>query len=259
MELKEMLEAYAKVPELSSFKNPLFVGPHPDDIEFGCGALISKMKNNGANIHFLIVTDGAAGTDDPNLSPAKLKDIREKEARKAASFLGASSIDFIGLEDGGTYTVQDVTREVCPYILKYMPDIIFTVDPMLKSETHPDHLKVGEGVRRTLQMVGFKETLRRNGVNTDGIKEFPRNIYLAYYFSDDPNTYVEINEKNLNDKFSSLMIHESQLNNDSLKILIEYFKLKAAIDGAKSGYNLAESYLVISPNLNHVYSLGLHN
>ena len=258
MELKEMLKTYASVPELSSFKNPLFVGPHPDDIEFGCGALISKMKNNGSNIHFLIVTDGAAGTFDENMPPKKLKEIRENESRNSAKYLGASTIDFIGLEDGGIYTVEDVTREVCPYILKYKPDIIFTVDPTLKSETHADHLKVGEGVRRTIQIVMFPETLRRHHINTDGIKEFPKEIYLAYYFTEDPNTYVEIDEKNLEAKINSLLKHESQMATGDMMMLVEYFKLKSVLDGQKSGYKLAESFLVVPPLLSHVYSLGLH-
>ncbi|MCR5741911.1 MAG: PIG-L family deacetylase [Gammaproteobacteria bacterium] len=256
MELKDMLGAYASVKELSSFKNPLFVGPHPDDIEFGCGALISRLKNNGASIHFLIVTDGAAGTSDPNMDPTELKRIREEESRSSASFLGAETIDFIGLEDGGIYSTSDVTREVSKYILKYNPDIVFSVDPNLRSETHPDHIKVGDGVRHSLQIVGYPIALKRHGVNIDNVKVFPKEIVLAYYFTDEPNTYAEVSLSDLEKKIASLTMHKSQFLSPESMLLLEYFKLKAQLDGAVIGKPFAESYLVLHPLLQHVYSLG---
>ena len=257
MNIQDALERYASIPELSSFKNPLFVGPHPDDIEFGCGALISKMKEMGATIHFIIVTDGSAGTIDPLTPPEKLKEIRYEESRKAANYLGVSTLDFINFDDGGLYEVEDVTREVSKYILKYLPDIIFTVDPNLRTECHLDHLRVGEGVRRSTQVVGYPEILKRHGVDISESTQYPRNIYLAYYFSDEPNTYTEISPKNLNDKITALMCHKSQMQGENA-LLLEYFKYKAMIDGKMANMELAESFMVIPPMLQHVFSQKLN-
>lgn len=257
MNVEEMFKSIVEIKELSSFKRPLFVGPHPDDIEFGCGALISKLKEKGADIHFLIVTDGAAGTDDPALPPYKLKEMRENEAKNAAKFLGASTIDFIALEDGGIYTSEDVTRLASPFILKYQPDIIFTTDPNLRSECHNDHIKTGEGIRGCMQIIGYPEALRRHLVNIDNVKSFPRNITLAYYFSDEPNAFVEISAKNLKDQQQSLMLHESQMKDDSMKMLVGYFGYKAQMDGKKNNVPLAEVFQVIVPVCQHVYSEGL--
>ena len=58
------------------------IGPHADDIEFGAGATVSRLNENGANIHFLIATDGAAGTKNKDDDPSVLK-----ETRKYVKFL----------------------------------------------------------------------------------------------------------------------------------------------------------------------------
>lgn len=253
MSLKEMIEEKTKIKELSDFKNPLFIGPHPDDIELGCGGLVSKLKEKGATIHFLVVTDGAAGTDDPALPPIKLKEIREKEATLSAKFLGAQTIDFIGLEDGGIFEAEDVTRLVSPYVLKYMPDIIFVPSPYLKSECHSDHLKVGFGVRGLMQIIGYPEALRRHHINVDGITKFPREITLAYYFTDTPNTYTELSNKNIDDQLKALDYHESQMIYEEMKMLVEYFVDKAKNDGKVINKEFAEAFDVLVPLCQHVF------
>ena len=112
MDFKDMINAYSGIKELSEFKNPLFIGPHPDDIEFGCGGLISKMRDKGAHISFLIVTDGAAGSKDPNANPKEIMETREKEARLSAKFLGVSEIEFLRYEDGGEYTREELINSL---------------------------------------------------------------------------------------------------------------------------------------------------
>ena len=253
--LKMVLGKFIKIPKLESFKNVLFVGPHPDDIEFGCGATVSKLKNNGAHIHFVVVTDGAAGTKDKNEDPMKLKEIRENESRLSALALGAETIDFIGLEDGGDYSVNDVVRLLSPYVLKYKPEIIFSTDPSLKTECHPDHIKVGQATKELTQIVGYPESLRRRGVDITEYNEFPRNIYIAQYFTDSPNKRVKISKKNWMDKEASIRMHKSQID-DSIGLLITYFNAKSIESGIKHFKGRAEDFKVYHPMMQHVYSEG---
>lgn len=254
--IMDTLTKLLEVPPLVSYKNVLFVGPHADDIEFGCGALINRLKENGACIHFLIATDGAAGTNDPALSPLKLKEIRKNEAIESAKFLGASTIDFLGLEDGGIYTSEDVTRLAAPYVLKYLPDIIFVTDPLLKTECHNDHLKVGEGIRALTQLIGYPEALRRHKVDLTGITSFKGDITLAYYFSDSPNVFEEIRPIDLEAKVKSISLHKSQMTESGI-LFMEFIKAKAYLDGQKSNKPLAESFRVLVPLVQHVYSEGI--
>mgnify|MGYP003295738826 CR=1 FL=1 len=66
---------HLKNEKIESFENFLFIGPHPDDIEFGCGGLISKLKELNTKVTYVIMTDGGAGTNDPSITPEMMKEI----------------------------------------------------------------------------------------------------------------------------------------------------------------------------------------
>ena len=254
--LDEIIKAYGQIKELTSFSRPLFVGPHPDDIEFGCGGLISKLKELNIPVNYVIVTDGAAGTCDPNITPETMAEIRKQETLAAAKYMNVKNVEFLNLPDGGNYSLEDVIRKLAPVILKYNPDIIFAPDSRLKTECHNDHIMTGEAVRRLTQIVPHPEALRRHNVDIDDINVFPNNITLAFYFTDNPNKLVEINESNLNDKIQSLMLHKSQMQDPSTELMINYFQLKALKLG--DGKGLAEDYQVLVPLTQHVYAEGIN-
>ena len=256
--LEEVLKTYGQIPELTAFKKPMFVGPHPDDIEFGCGALISKLKELNVPVTYVIVTDGAAGSMDPSVTPEMLKETRKKETLNAAKFMNVSNVEFLDLEDGGNFVAEDVIQKLAPVILKYQPDIIFAPDNKLKTECHHDHLVVAEAVRYLMQIVPHPESLRRHNVNIDGITNFPANITLALYFTDMPNKKVEISENNLGEKIQSLLLHTSQMQDASTELLLNYFKLKAMKEGENTSTGLAESYEVLVPLTQHVYMEGIY-
>ena len=48
------------------YKRALVIAAHPDDADLGVGGTISKLSLNGWEIRYLIVTDGAKGTNDIN-------------------------------------------------------------------------------------------------------------------------------------------------------------------------------------------------
>ena len=256
--LDDIIKAYGAIPELSSFKRPMFVGPHPDDIEFCCGALVSKYTRQGTPVSFLIATDGAAGTDDPELPPEKLKETRQQESVFAAAYLGVGNVTFCELEDGGDYTVTDAMKAIAPHILRYHPDILFVCDPKLRTECHPDHLKIGEAVRRLTKIVPYPVACKRHGIDIEEISSFPSDITLAFYASDDPNVIEAVTPEDLERKITSLSYHVSQTNDPSTGLLLTYFRLKAMKNGEKTDTGLGEDYQVIVPLCQHVYSEGIH-
>ena len=254
--LDEIIKAYGQIPELDTFSRPMFIGPHPDDIEFGCGGLISRLKELNTKVTYVIMTDGGAGTNDPSITPEMMKEIRHKESINAANFMNVENVEFLDLEDGGNWSKKDAIKKLAPVILKYNPDIIFAPDSRLKTECHSDHIKTGEVVRRLTQIVPHPESLRRHDVNIEGVTEFPQAITLAFYFTDEPNKKIMISENNLNEKIQSLLLHESQMQDPSTELLLNYFKLKALKLG--EGKGLAEDYQVLVPLTQHVYAEGIN-
>lgn len=253
--IKLALRKYIKIKDLSTFKNPLFIGPHPDDIEFGCGALISKLKEKNADIHFVIVTDGAAGSKDPKIDSKTLKQIRTSEAKEASSYLGVSTIDFLEFMDGGSYEIEDVIKKLCPYILKYKPDIIFSPDPNLSTECHIDHLKVSSAFRDASQILLYQNSLLSHGVSMEGLSPLDNPPFIAYYFTDRPNHYEKVNKKNIDDMVNALHLHKSQMEGGG-DALITYFKLKMKVNGLKHFKGNAMEFRVLHPLVQHCYSSG---
>lgn len=256
--LSDIIRLYGAIPPLASFRKPLFVGPHPDDIEFCCGGLVAKMAEAGASVTFAVATDGAAGTDDPAVTPEMMKETREKESRSAAAFLGVQRIEFLGLEDGGPYTVEDAVKALIPLILEIQPDIIFVTDPKLRTECHPDHLKIGQAVREAVKLVPYPVALRRHGISVEGVTRFPADITLAFYATDDANKTEAIEARHLDAKFGALALHASQMQDGSTELLLSYFRLKAMELGRDCDTGLAENYQVLVPLVQHVYAEGLH-
>jgi len=79
----------------------IVVAPHPDDDVLGCGALIARVAPH-LPVRVIYVTDGAASHDgSPIYPPQRLRDVREREARRGLRRLGVKTPPlFLGWPDG---------------------------------------------------------------------------------------------------------------------------------------------------------------
>ena len=93
---KLALKIAAPVPEVETFTRYLFIGPHPDDIEIGCGATVARLAAEGKQITFLIMTDGRYGDGfSDGIKGDELVSLRKKEATASAERLGVKDVRFL--------------------------------------------------------------------------------------------------------------------------------------------------------------------
>jgi len=108
--------------------NILAVGPHPDDIEFGCAPILIEEVRRGNRVKNLVLSRGEAGS-------AGTPESREKESRDAATRMGAE-IEF--LEFAGDcrleYTPANAFR-IAREIRTFQPDIVLA--PHFSDNQHP--------------------------------------------------------------------------------------------------------------------------
>jgi len=121
----------------------LAVGAHPDDIEFGCGATLAKWSAAGAEVHLLVLTDGAKGTWDPDADPAALAAVRVQEQDTARRILSAAAVHHTDYVDGELVNGHDERAAVCAVIRRTRPDVLLTHDPWKRYRLHPDHRNAG--------------------------------------------------------------------------------------------------------------------
>lgn len=126
--------------------NILAIGPHPDDIEFGCAPILIKEVRSGNQVRMLVLSRGEAGT-------AGTPEGREEESRSAARLMGAS-VEF--LEFGGDchleYTPQNAFR-IAAEIRKFKPEIVLAPHP--NENQHPDHSVASKLVRDACRLARY--------------------------------------------------------------------------------------------------------
>src|SRR5438105_9550134 len=78
----------------------MVIGAHPDDNEFGAGGTSALWAKQGKKIVWVIMTDGAEGSEVPSLVDTDLMLTREQEQRMACEVLGIQAVEFLRFPDG---------------------------------------------------------------------------------------------------------------------------------------------------------------
>ncbi|MDO5544673.1 MAG: PIG-L deacetylase family protein [Eubacteriales bacterium] len=244
---KLALRFAAPLPDLERFDRYLFVGPHPDDIEIGAGATVSRLVSLGKQVTFLICTDGRYGDENTTLRGLELAAVRKEEARRSAGLLGVTDVRFLGLSDGGFYSQEELFHGIAQVIGQVQPQAIFAPDPCVDSECHVDHLNVGQAVRRLAYLSSNSGIMEQYGTKSVQIQA------LAYYMTARPNRFVSTRghlQKQLDAVFSC---HKSQFPPDcaGARSIRLYLKLRALDFGIRSLKGQAEGFRVLGQTQMH--------
>ncbi len=135
----------------------LAVLAHPDDESFGSGGTLARYAAEGVEVHLCTLTDGAAGTVDPDCEDClegyrDMADRRLQELQCAVKILGAT-LHFFGYRDSGmagdeanthpealiNQPLEEVTDRVSRLMSQLRPDAILTHDDT-GGYFHPDHI-----------------------------------------------------------------------------------------------------------------------
>jgi LmbE family N-acetylglucosaminyl deacetylase len=132
----------------------LAFGAHPDDIEFGCGAVIARETRDGRRAHFVICSRGESAT---NGTPAG----RTAEAKKAAALLGAT-VEFVELDGDAILEVRPAhALKLAAVIRRVRPGIVLA--PSLAENQHPDHPRLGRLVRDASRLARYGGVAKLKG------------------------------------------------------------------------------------------------
>ena len=109
----------------------LAFGAHPDDVELGAGGTIAKEVARGKKVGVVDLTRGELGTRGT-------PELRDEEAKKAATILKVSVRENLGFADGFFVNDKKHQLEIIKRIRKYRPEIVLcnAID-----DRHIDHAK----------------------------------------------------------------------------------------------------------------------
>src|SRR3569833_2673686 len=145
----------------------LAFGAHPDDIVFGCGAVLARETQAGRKAHLVDCSRGEAGTHG---TPKQ----RVAEAKKAAALMGAT-IEFLELDGDSHLEIRAAhALKIAAIIRRVRPGVILA--PSLVENQHPDHWRLGKLVRDAARLARF-----------GGVKELrkakPHAINQLFYYA----------------------------------------------------------------------------
>lgn len=136
------------------------IAPHPDDDAIGCGGTLLRLAARGLRINVIYVTDGSAShVKSKRFPPARLRAIREDEARAALLRLGVRSAPlFLRAPDGALSQVDPGQRHqlvaaIARRIAALRARIIFAPWPR---DPHPDHVATTAIVQDALAVCGLR-------------------------------------------------------------------------------------------------------
>lgn len=243
---------YLPVPELMQAKSILFIQPHPDDLEIGAGATIARLTGKGIPVSCLTVTDGSAGTYDPNVNSDLLSKIRREETVKSSALLGVHELLWLDFPDGGVLPYEEVRAEITKTIRQAKPQAVMVCDPWLPYEVHSDHIRTGMAAAEAAylaNMPNFCPVDLQEGIQPHSVD------MLAFYYTAYPNTFIEAGEY-WNLKFEAIGCHESQFPPDKMNQLKAFLEAKAADYSKQSGRDIStpvEAFKVLTPSHLHIF------
>ncbi len=194
----------------------LFVGCHPDDIEYGCGGIISKLKNK-VPIYVLTLSKNQKNPKNKNLLKENQQSLQVLGIKKNKIILG----DFI------TREFSYKRQEICDFLWKIGKKINPTCVFIPPYDLHQDH------------QVGHDESLQvfRNKTIISYDIHRSEKFFKSVIF-------VELSKKNLNDKLNALSKYKTYKNKNYFQKEVIISECRA--NGVKVELPLCEIFSPIS-------------
>ena len=235
----------------------MVIGAHPDDDDFGAGGTSALWARQGKKVVWVVMTDGAEGSEVPSLIETDLMLTREQEQRMACEVYGVQAVEFLRFSDGHLTNSEAARKAVVRLIRKYRPRVIFTHDPSehifapdpnekpedMAYLNHPDHRATGRIVLDAIfPAVGNPRSYRE--LLAEGLQ--PYRVHELYlFFTQGDNTYFDISET-IDLKAKGLHCHITQFGPEAnmLEIVRKWGQETAREAKEKKGLDMqyAESF-----------------
>lgn len=225
------------------FASALVIFAHPDDAEYMCGGTIAAWAKEGTEVHYCVITDGSAGSNEPGVVREELAVVREAEQRAAAEILGVKDLTFLGFVDGELEVNLETRRAVTGVVRRVRPEVIVAPDPSrLWSGSgyinHWDHKQAG-ALALCAVMPDAPSRPQFPELLDEGLEPFEiPNLWLG---SEDADTYVDITPT-IDTKLAALAAHQSQHAEASAPWVRE----RARKLGEEAGVEYAEAFKTFS-------------
>jgi LmbE family N-acetylglucosaminyl deacetylase len=243
------IESILPIPDVFSAKRILCVQPHYDDNDIAAAGILTQLRQNGADIFYLTVTDDLMGIVDVTLSNDEAAQDLKRNQFAAAEIVGVKEQHWLGYPDADEYDYFAVRRDILKYIRMIQPDFIFTVDPWLTYEGHRDHIQVGLAVSEAIIFTGLKKI-----ASSDPVVDAAYNGHdikgIVFYFTREPNYIADISAT-WEEKVGALRCYKAQFDQAGMDQLVMALDVKSQQTASNKSFARGEPLKVLHPGALH--------
>lgn len=217
-------------------KKVIVVAPHPDDETLGSGGTLLRHKEQGDEVHWLIVTDIAQESD---LYLKRLHS-REKEIEKVKNMYGFNSVYNLKWPTTrlDTLPIGDIVNSISSVFQKVHPEIVYLPYP---GDIHTDHKVVFNAVASCTKWFRYDSVKRVLAYETLSETDFVINPDGNCFR---PNVFIDIS-KYLETKLEIMKVYTDELNEFPFPRSEQAIRALASLRGAASGCKAAEAFMLL--------------
>ena len=231
---------------LETPKSALVVTPHPDDAEIGCGGTVARWVGEGAEVYYVLCTNGDKGSSDPEMTSERLAEIRAAEQLEATRTLGVKEVVMLGYPDGELEDTREFRKQLVRAIRRFKPQVVLCPDPFRSTfYWHRDHRICGQVTADAVfpyarDRLHFYELLKEEELEPHKVGT------LLLWGADHPDTYTDISQT-LETKVEALYCHTSQVGGlkNPIGEAAPWLRESARRNGEKVGYQYAEAFRAV--------------
>lgn len=173
---------------IKDLKKALVLAPHTDDGEFGCGATLAKLVEEGVEVYYV-----AFSSCEQSVPEGFPSDVLVKEVKRATAKLGIKPENVKVLEyevRKFNYSRQDILEDLIAFRRDIDPDLIFIPST---NDIHQDHSVIA----------------------VEAMRAFKNRKILSYElpwnnFEFSMDCFIVVEDRHLNKKIESIKEYESQ-------------------------------------------------
>ena len=205
------------------FKKLLALGPHTDDIELGAGGTLSRMLEEGTEVHVAIFS--SARESLPSGLP---DDTLKNECFDALKFMGISKNNIL-LFDYPVRKLHQYRQDVLEHLVSLRnqvnPDCVLVPST---SDVHQDHQVLSQ----------------------EGLRAFKHSTMLGYelpwnHFTFDNQAFIRLERRHVEKKNQALQYYQSQIQKGRPYFDKEFSTSLSHVRGVQVNSNFAESFQVL--------------
>ena len=218
----------------------LAFGAHPDDVELSCGGTIAKEVSFGKIVGIVDLTRGELGTRGST-------NLRDKEAKQAASILEVAIRENLGFRDGFFKNDEVHQLEIIKVLRKYRPKMVLC---NAQTDRHIDHGRAAS----LIHDASFLSGLRKIETVVDKTPQTPwrpSQVYHYMQWNNDPCDFVVDISEFIDKKMAAILAYSSQFYDEKSKEpdtpissqqFLDSIQNRAADLGRMIGVNFAEGF-----------------